>query len=321
MKSSRTRLALTCLAVLLYPFISAAPAGFAAVEKSVTLKFPTERSSGKLYYVKLTNGGTSVTQPDSSSEIVNAQGNVSVPASQALSMVLTYFGVDHSAFLDSMAKSNINQIDAHDSENLNGLTIFHIGKLENLVSLHLNGTDIKDEDLKPLSACAKLYDLNFSNTLITGPGLAYLANCPIHAIKLQTVDLSKGNLQALPKLKQCTYLLIDQTTLPDSALKYIGKMPKLRQLEISKNNITDAGLKYLAGMPTLATINLCETKITAKAVETLKTMPALYLVHLRASQLTASEVAQWKKQMPKVAVVVDSHGPIRVDPGLFGPLH
>jgi hypothetical protein len=98
-------------------------------------------------------------------------------------------------------------------------------------------------------------------------------------------------------------------------------MPKLRQLEISKNNITDAGLKYLAGMPTLATINLCETKITAKAVETLKTMPALYLVHLRASQLTASEVAQWKKQMPKVAVVVDSHGPIRVDPGLFGPLH
>lgn len=140
------------------------------------------------------------------------------------------------------------EVDFHLGRNLDGLRQFGasssapqkldsqlniLKKLENLVTLHLGGTDITDEGLQHIADLTTLRQLHLEKTKISDLGLVHLK-----------------------KLKNLLYLNLYQTGVTDQGLSQLKELKGLKKIYLWKSKVTPAGVKnFQEALPAL-TIDL-----------------------------------------------------------------
>ena len=132
------------------------------------------------------------------------------------------------------------EIDFHLGRNRDGLRQFGTGddqpdtppsfdgelkilkKLNNIVSLHLGGTDVTDDGLTHVASLNSLQRLHLEKTSITNLGLAHLK-----------------------ELKNLSYLNLYGTKISDKGLKYLEGLKNLKQLYLWQSKVTSDGVRIL----------------------------------------------------------------------------
>lgn len=97
-----------------------------------------------------------------------------------------------------------------------------LGELDQLVSLHLGGTDVTDAGLLHLADLVTLKRLHLEKTSLTDAGLVHLA-----------------------KLEQLSYLNLYQTGVTDAGLVHLKGLKNLRNLYLWQTEVTADGAESL----------------------------------------------------------------------------
>ena len=143
-----------------------------------------------------------------------------------------------------------------------------IAKLDKLLYLGLNHTQITDEGLKQLAGLKQLKQLSLQCTKITDEGIKNLA--PLTSLEWLWLDnnfLSDGKpvkfvkftdagLANLAPLQNLTHLQLMNTDVTDAGLKHLKALPRIEQMSVKGTGITPAGIKGLQGaVPSLQYID------------------------------------------------------------------
>ncbi len=97
-----------------------------------------------------------------------------------------------------------------------------LGDLEQLVSLHLGGTDVTDAGLAHLAGLASLQRLHLEKTRVTDAGLAHLAG-----------------------LENLSYLNLYQTEVTDAGLAHLEGLKNLKSVYLWQSKVTPDGAERL----------------------------------------------------------------------------
>ena len=103
----------------------------------------------------------------------------------------------------------------------------HVPLIKNLKKLHIHRLPITDDAIASLRVLPRLETVRFSNTRITGPGLAMLPQVKRMALSGPLISNSTlGHLQGLPEL---THLALHETGVTEMAIKeFQATHPKCR---------------------------------------------------------------------------------------------
>lgn len=122
----------------------------------------------------------------------------------------------------------------------------------------LNGSDLKDEDLKELELFQSLRSINLDRSKITDAGLT-----------------------SLVKLKNLESLSLSRTQVTDNGLKTLSKLKTLRLLHLGVLPLTDEGISELGGLSNLQHLNLKKTNVSPIGEERVrKLIPSLIIVEI-----------------------------------------
>ncbi len=107
------------------------------------------------------------------------------------------------------------------------------------VSFHLQGSELTDEGLAPVTKVKNVVWLNLRGTKITDAGL-----------------------QQVGQIKTLTKLHLELTGIGDAGLEHLSGLDKLVYLNLYGTQVGDAGLKHLTGLKQLRRLFLWQTKVT-----------------------------------------------------------
>ncbi len=110
-----------------------------------------------------------------------------------------------------------------------------LGWLPDCDHLSLNESHADDDTLSSLPRCARLHNLEVSDTDVNGRGL--------------------GSLSPLPRLE---VLALDRCPLSDESLRFVSSLGCVRVLSVRGTPVTDRGLKWLCRTPRLEFVDVGE---------------------------------------------------------------
>jgi serine/threonine protein kinase/Leucine-rich repeat (LRR) protein len=138
-----------------------------------------------------------------------------------------------------------------------------------IVTIGLDGSGVKDQNLAELKATPRLVELSLADTKITDEGLKWL----IKLTHLTRLDLSKTSVKSgvaqLANLSRLTDLNLADTQVTDQAIIRLANLPKLRWLHLTNTPISDAGIKELKSITTLEALNVKGTSLTQETYDDL----------------------------------------------------
>jgi len=286
--------------------------------KEVVLRFPNDRSMGKLFRLKI----VSFDNPECTL-YGQARGQVKLPANTKLMLQLSYDGLaDLAPLANCVDQDVIYSIDARHVENLTDQSLQEIAKLKSVKQLLLKDGDITDTGAQYIATMPQLLHLDLSKTMVTAKGLSRLRTLTaLKTLDLDMLSLKGTDLACLPPMVHLENLSVPRSGLANNAMKNIGKVTSLIRLKVSKNSdITDEGVSMLANLKNLQGLNLANTGITIKCVPSLQKLR--HLTSLVIS-LPPQELAQIKVSLRKtnpnchVQGVLESHGK-NIDDEVFG---
>lgn len=206
-----------------------------------------------------------------------------------------------------------------------------VGKLINLRRLILgDNSAVSDTDLVALSGLMKLESASFSNSRVSGTGVAHLKGsaatlkqlnlfyqCPvtddaINIIVASLPNLSIGygatcgrnsltTLAALKKLRILTWC--SKTPFTDADPAQFALLPSLERLSIYDTPMTDVGMAGIALCKHLTSFAISNTPITDAALPHLKGLKSLRKLQCgKSTQVTDAGLADFKKMRPDVEV-------------------
>jgi hypothetical protein len=121
-----------------------------------------------------------------------------------------------------------------------------VGRLDRLVNLNLNHSDVNDASLAHLRGLTSLRGLWLNNDRITDAGLVHLKRLTgLQGLYLGCTLITDSGLAHLEGLTNLTELSIHTTKVTDSGLVHLRRMTKLRTLRMRGTAVTDAGLEDL----------------------------------------------------------------------------
>jgi hypothetical protein len=115
-------------------------------------------------------------------------------------------------------------------------------------------------------------------------------------------DAFLAHLIPLTRLER---LGIDGPEVTDAGPANLVGMTELRGLFIPDTNVTDAGLVYVKRLSNLRMLNLTGTKVSSAGLRHLVDLHKLEYVELDRKQITDADIAELKRALPKLAIVVD----------------
>jgi Leucine-rich repeat (LRR) protein len=143
-----------------------------------------------------------------------------------------------------------------------------IAKLDKLLYLGLNHTQVTDEGLKQLAGLKNLKQLSLQCTKITDEGIKNLA--PLTGLEwlwldnnflsdgkpVKFVSFTDAGLANLAPLQNLTHLQLVNTDITDAGLKHLKALPRIEQMSIKGTGVTPAGAKGIqAEVPSLQYID------------------------------------------------------------------
>jgi len=158
-----------------------------------------------------------------------------------------------------------------------------VGVGEKVISVDLDGRDIRDEQLSQLATLSDLKSLNLSNTAITDVGLNHLAS-----------------------LKKLKFLYLFGTRLTDTGMPSIATLPRLEVLCLDATEITDIGLKTLEDLPRLEKLHVhSRAKITDVGLESLHRHARLFELRIGGPHISEKGIDALKAALPNCNIVYD----------------
>lgn len=157
-----------------------------------------------------------------------------------------------------------------------------------LITIGLEGSRVRDEDLVRIDELPQLTTLNLSWTDVGDEGLARLGS--------------------LPSLRN---LYLVRTKITDAGLRELERYPSLGAMHLDDNSVTDAGVASVAAWPGLTHLHLSNTAITDAGVPALGSLKHLTELHVRVTALTRDGVSRQQQALPRCR--------IRSNFGEFGP--
>lgn len=133
------------------------------------------------------------------------------------------------------------------------------------MGLELQRTGVTDEELKGVAELNP-YDINLSDTKITGVGFKYLEGLAIGELTLSNTKIAPIYYEHLTKTKHLGSLIVDETNLTQEHVQVISKLPELTNVNADRTSFDDLAARTLAAARTLEFISLRHTKITDEAL-------------------------------------------------------
>ncbi len=131
------------------------------------------------------------------------------------------------------------------------------------VTTTLSGPLFGDEEVVRVAAIPWLWQVNLSNSRVTGRGLEALSGLPeLKSLDLSRTTLSNEDFTAVTKLTTLSELLLnDCPWLTDEHLHSLIELQNLQKLELSSAGVTAAGIGGLSALPKLKhlTVGHCAT--------------------------------------------------------------
>lgn len=190
-----------------------------------------------------------------------AQGEIVVPAGQALRLTVSGTGLSHLPFLSTLAPGDLQVIDF--SVRVSDAHLAQLTVLKGLEMLVSHSPTLGDEGLKSISQLASLVSLVVQQGAYTDRGLGHVQNLK----SLQRLDLG-------PKIT-------------DVGLAQLRGMNALRSIDLARNaHITDVGLTHLADLPALESLTLDRLKITGSCFASFQQHDSLRKLRLNFSEIT-----------------------------------
>jgi hypothetical protein len=292
----------------------AAPSPQPPAEKTVTIVFPKD-SLGVLYGIQSTESTSEKDHP-----LSRAQGTVTVPSTEKLSLHFNYAGAEHLSALQSIHCPNLLSLDLRNLDNVSDKNIEPLQNLGYIEQILLDNTDITNQGMVHLASLNKLRDLSIQGTLVTGPGLVYLSKMTsLERLGVSRLRLDDAAVAHLTPLIKLTQLKLGAVGIGDPALKVLGTMNSLEGIDISKNKrITDQGMSYLSKLKHLHNLELSDTSVTVAALPYFKQMPALRKLSLDAHNFNANTLNELRKGLPACEISVRKQ---RIESDVFAPMH
>ncbi|MBX3741086.1 MAG: hypothetical protein KF712_08860 [Akkermansiaceae bacterium] len=166
-------------------------------------------------------------------------------------------------------------------------TLSQLIKLRNLSSVSAVGTQITDNGLEILSRHHDLENLYFSHTSISDQGATHLSKLK----SLKTLDLSHSFvtdscISYFSNLTNLTTLGLSYTSISDDSLRSISEIPSISSLQVRGTKITNNGLIYLSKMPNLTNLFLSKNQIDDKGLRDLSKLSEIATLAIGDTQIT-----------------------------------
>lgn len=120
--------------------------------------------------------------------------------------------------------------------------------LRGLRTLHLEGAEATDDDLKPLGSLRELVALNVAGWKVTDAGLRHLAGLGrLDQLNLSRTPVTAAGMREVARLPRLRELYLMDTAAGDAELKPLAAAPELRRLHLERTQVTADGLRAFAG--------------------------------------------------------------------------
>ncbi|KAL7520561.1 hypothetical protein ACHAWX_005281 [Stephanocyclus meneghinianus] len=139
------------------------------------------------------------------------------------------------------------------------------GKINNLKSLELCYSSVRDSHLSRLSSLPMLEELNLDSCPIGDWTIAHLADnnvIPnITSLDLADTDLSDIGMMKLAQFKRMKKLSLFYCNVSNAGLRHLASMTNLEVLNLDSREIDDNGLKHLRALP-LKSLDIFSGRVT-----------------------------------------------------------
>ncbi|MBL7152356.1 MAG: hypothetical protein ISS79_01465 [Phycisphaerae bacterium] len=282
------------------------------------LRFPAERSVGKLY-VEAVNGG------DSSSSVAvcpsrvclvgdwdflgPAHGDVVVPGNRRIKLTIHMRDArpNDLSFLSKLGPSDLHELSIQSRIKRTPASrpalesIFHLTGLQ-ILSLYQTGIDSRQMSL--LRSLTSLRALVFGNERSVGSaGLSVLKDLPaLEYLDCETNAIDAG-LEHVGQLRNLRWLRVRMGRIRGPGLAHLASLPRLERLSLWGSPLTDRHIRYLEGLTGLKSLTLWGndvplTDASLASISKLASLEELHLIRLKTN-FTDAGVAKLTR-MPKL---------------------
>jgi hypothetical protein len=160
---------------------------------------------------------------------------------------------------------------------------------EQLTDLRIDGCDVRDADLAPLSRAVNVQQVHLHRQPVGDAGLVHLRNMRrLKCLGLGVTNVTDKGLAELSHFPELKSLWVFEVVgITDRGMVHISRCPRMRFLELSSTAVGDDGLRELAKLPELRYLNLCKTRVTDEGLKHLAP-----LAHLEEGLFFGTAVTQ-----------------------------
>jgi hypothetical protein len=150
-------------------------------------------------------------------------------------------GLDFSGHVVSVNLSRVNL-----SRGKSDAVLAQVGRLNRIVNLNLNRSDVTDASLSHLKGLPSLRGLWLNNNRISDAGLVHLKGLTnLQALCLGYTGITDAGLAHLEGMTNLTELDLRSTKVTDAGLVHLRRMTKLKKLQLHGTGVTKAGVEEL----------------------------------------------------------------------------
>mmetsp|Transcript_38432 Transcript_38432/g.86545 ORF Transcript_38432/g.86545 Transcript_38432/m.86545 type:complete len:862 (-) Transcript_38432:78-2663(-) len=191
--------------------------------------------------------------------------------------------------------TNLNSLDASHCPGI--LRSSWQGKINNLKSLELCYSVVKDSHIARLSYLPNLQELNLDSCLIGDWAIAHLVDNDVvpglEVLNLADTQISDNAMSKVAKLAGLRSLSLFYCNVSSRGLRHLASLEKLDSLNLDSRDIGDEGLRYLRNLP-LKSLDLFSSRVTdlgCSYIAKIKTLTTLQLAGGGVGDLGCAHIA------------------------------
>jgi serine/threonine protein kinase/Leucine-rich repeat (LRR) protein len=167
--------------------------------------------------------------------------------------------------------SQLRDLDLGSIKQLGRGGISFLSTCRELNSLHVEVSDVTDEDLAACKNLTKITSLFLYSTRVTDAALAHFANCPeLHEIYLGDTQITDAGMKHFKNCKELWSLVLNGTKVSDVGLTELN-FDRMNSLLVDRTRVGDVTMERLLKVKDLRSLHATGSRVTPKMIERIKT--------------------------------------------------
>ncbi len=171
-----------------------------------------------------------------------------------------------------------------------------------VVSVYLEGTEVKDAAVKDVSELKDLQSLNLFKTGISDGALAHLDGMRQLTSLSISGPIGDEAFAHIGKLTRLRNLYCPSSVVSDAGTAHLKGLIQLESLTLGRSKITNETLPHLANMSQLRNLNLYDTVVSDGGLEHLRGLKNLRFIVLKRTNVTEAGVKRLQAALPECQV-------------------